>query len=347
MAKLSMSPMILTPGMFYELIMQPAFADIAPDFNGTYNGLLSEFTVMPKVHLSLGQNLIDITRNQNILQRKDRSCNTNWKTIADSGARKIFVQELYGATKNCQEEFYAGCMKDFRTQAPRFQQMIVDIFRKAIGTDVMTNSYFGDVARADDAAGKLSWNKFDGIFTKIANYATDGTIPASQILAPLPSGEMTPTQAYDNLLAMELAQTDEMNEQEDLDKAYYIDYKWAYQYARYLEMTGVNTVKGVDYIQNGIPVLNFHGIPVFVERGWNRVLKALNAGNIAHAGVLTLRKNFVFGTNDEYGGGAMLNQALRVWWSDDMEEWRQKAYLTGGTELIAPKQVIFGITNIA
>lgn len=335
----------MEPGLFYELIVQPNLNDIAAGFNGSYLGGLQEFTIMPNVSLGLGQGLIDITRRRNILQRKDRSCNTNWSKVGSTGDRRVYVNELYGAVKNCQEEFYDGCWKDFRNQAPMFQQMITQIMQEALGIDMVTNAFFGDVKREELA--DFSLNKYDGVVTKIGKYIDDGTIPAGQVLAALPSGAMTPLQAYNNLKALVEGRSDIMKMQPPTEQGIYIDYEWGYQYAEYLKSTVMNTTNAINVIVNGIPVLNFDGIPIFIEPTWTPVLGVLNGGTMAHMGYLTIRRNMVFGTNKTYGGGPNNDQAYRIWYSNDEDVWKEKMHLVAGTEIIAPSQIVFGITNIA
>jgi len=352
-----MENLVLNPGAFYKLIMQPAFADLTPDYNGAYTGMFEDFTIFPEVSLARGQRMIDVFTNTSVLQRKDRSCKTNWTQIGTSDNRLLTVAELYGATSQCFEEFYAGDFRDFRSTAPEFLEFIVNRFKKIIWKDIMTNSYFGDVNRQDDDVadpiiGPVSWNKYDGVFKKMANYINLGTIPATQstALAALPSGEMDPTTAYNSLKAMFDAQNDIMLGMEDLDLAYYIDYKWAHAYARYLTAAGVETVKAIDYIQNGVPVLSFEGIPIFVNRAWNPILRKLNkisgTPTEAHAGVLTIRKNFCFGTDKSYGGGPLLDQAFEVYYDYYDREWKVRMDLVAGTEIIAPQHVVLSMTNL-
>jgi hypothetical protein len=62
-----------------------------------------------------------------------------------------------------------------------------------------------------------------------------------------------------------------------------------------------------------------------------------------HAAVLTLRNNWIFATNKEYGGGADENEALVVWYSYDDDEWKWKAYGTYGTEIIAPQHTVVAV----
>lgn len=349
----TVQPLIMDPALYYALIMQPTFADIAPDFNGSYEGLLSQFTVMPNVALGLGQPLVDITNNVGILQRKDRSCNTNWKTVGSTANRRIFVSELYGAVKNCEEQFYDGCWKDFREANATFKSFIVKYFGKAISTDIMTNAWFGDVSRPDDAGPVgWSWNKFDGIVSKLAKYINSGDIAASQyftVTCTGAGGAMTPTDAYNNLKKLFESRSQLMKALPDSTLGIHINYEWAYQYGEYLKSTGNNTIFAIDYIQNGVPVLKYNGVPIYVENIWDPVLYALNGSAQAHMGIMTIRMNFVFGTNKNYGGGPDLasKQALRVWYSEDEEVWKYKQHLVGGTEIIAPKQVVVAVSDTA
>jgi len=138
---------------------------------------------------------------------------------------------------------------------------------------------------------------------------------------------------------------------EDLDLGFYIDYRWAHAYSRYLTGAGVQTVKAIDYIQNGVPVMDFEGIPIFVNRLWNPVLRKLNkvSGTLteAHMGILTIRKNLCFGTDKNYGGGPLLNQAFEVYYDWHDRQWKVVMDLVAGTEIIAPQHVVFNITNMS
>lgn len=344
------SPLIISPLALFELIIYPSFEAILPEFTGYYNGALSEFTVMDEVSLANGQPLIDMFGNQNFLKRKDASCKTDWSKVARTRGRKIYTQELYGAVENCQDEFYTGALKDFRKYNAKFRNYIIDFFRKGMGVDLAVNSYFGDVDRPDDdnaeAGRRWNWNKYDGVFKRIGNYIADGVIPAGQVMAALPSGEINPADAYDIFKDAYDKQDPIMDGLPDLEKGFYVDKKLAKAYDRYLQSIGQSSEKGVSYIKNGVPDLMFEGIPIYVEPIWDPVLQKLNAGTQAHSLVLTVSKNWVFGTNKNYGGGPDMNQGLRIWWSDDDEVWRQKMYLTGGTEILMPEYTVFGMTNI-
>ena len=350
----------LNPNYFFKTFLQPAMLDLVPEYSGVYTGMFEDFTVFPKVSLAKGAPLIDVFTNKSVLQRRDRSCNMNWKQIGTSSNRKLYVTELYGATSQCWEQFYDGDFKDFRDTAPQFLNIITERFRRMIWTDLAINSYFGDTTRPDDDVtdtilGNMNWNSYDGIQKKIINYINAGTIPSSQNLAQsgtyLPSGVMTPDQAYNALVAMYESRNDIMFGLDDMDLAFYIDKRWAYYYSQYLIQAGVNTVKAIDYIQDGVPVLNFQGIPIFVNKLWNPVLSHLNkTGGVpteAHMGILTIRKNFCFGTDQDYGIGPMNDVGFRIWWDETNQQWRTLSGLVAGTELIAPQHTVYSCTQLA
>jgi hypothetical protein len=339
---MNMQPLIVNSHALYELIVQPHFNDMMEGFTGYYNGTLSEFTVFNKVSLAKGTPIIDIFTKTNILQRKDASCKTNWKQIAKGSTRKITVDEIYSAVEDCQEEFYQGCLKDFRNQSPMFRNIILDFFKKAVGMDVATNSYFGDISRAD--TDEFSLNKFDGIFTKYAEYIAGANQYSPVVLGAIPS-VITPTDAYNIFDSAFQKRTRVMRHQLKTDLGFYVDENLAEALEKYY--ASIQEKNGqIGYYVNGVPELKFRGVPVFVEPTWTPVLESLNGGNPAHAMIFTVRQNFIFGTNDTYGGGANLNQGLRVWWSEDDEVWRYKMHLCAGTEIASPHNTVFAITNI-
>lgn len=329
----------------FELLVQPMYADLLPDYTGAYDGALHEFTVVDNVSLANGTPLVDIFSKGagSILKRRDGSCKTDWSTVATTSSRRIKVTELYGAVEECQEGFYQGCLADLRSKNAMFRDKVLMYFQKLLRSALAQNSYFGDVTRAGDPTDFFSWNAFDGIFTKIAQYIALGTIPAAQHFS-IPAGPLAPADAYTALKTAYDAQNDILSNLPDNQKAIYIDKKTAKAYERYLISIGQNSCCGVSYVINGIPTLLFEGIPIVVEPIWDGMLKALNGGVEAHAIILTISGNFIFGTDKSYGGGANLDQALRIWWSEDDEVWRYKMYLVAGTELYAPQHVIIGTT---
>lgn len=340
-----MERLIISAEALYDIIIQPTFSGVDENFTGQFTGTLGEFTVDDNVSLAKGNPIIDIFSKRNILQRKDASCKTNWSQIAKGSSRKLIVDELYGAVEDCQEEFYRGCLADFRNQSPKFQQMILQFFKKALATDFASNAYFGDVTRAGDPQGNWSWNKFDGVFSKYAKYLSGGGDLKPVALSAIPQGSITGSEAYAIFDEAFKKQTAEMKGELLTNKAFYVSDSLAQALYDYYISIG-NNAGNIGYIEGGIPVLKFKGIPVFVEPTWDPILTALNSGVQAHALVLTIRGNFMFGTNKNYGGGANLDQALRVWWSEDDEVWRYKMHLTAGTEIASPQNSVLALTEI-
>lgn len=340
-----MEPLIIPSHALYELIIHPNFNDIAKDYTGSYNGTLNEFTVYDEVSLSNGTSILDIFSKRNNLQRKDASCKTNWKQIAKGSARKITIDELYGATEDCQEEFYQGCLKDFAEFNPRFRRMILEFFKSSIRTDIASNSYFGDISRSGDPNNQWSWNVFDGIFVKYAKYIEKGGDLAPIVLNAIPSGNISGADAYAIFKEAYEKQPFILQGESSANKAFYVSWDLANGLKNYYQQVGMNGGI-IGYIMNGIPTLMFEDIPVFVEPIWKPILTQLNGGVTAHALILTLRGNFIFGTNKNYGGGKDKKQSLRVWWSEDDEVWRYKMHLAAGTEIASPQNSVLALTEI-
>ena len=74
---------------YYELLVKPHFADLLPD--GAFNGTLGEFSVMDDV--SSKRKIVDILGTQNILKRRDASCNIVFSPVGKASIRQIEVDE--------------------------------------------------------------------------------------------------------------------------------------------------------------------------------------------------------------------------------------------------------------
>jgi hypothetical protein len=336
----------LSPQEYYDLVLQPAFADINPGAS-MYPDTLHNFRVVDNVSLVTGMSMIDVFQKQNFLRRKDRSCETVWSTVGTTASRKLTVSELVSATKLCQEEFYDGDLRDLRSQPKIFRDLTMGILTAGTRADMLVNCYFGSVTRADDPTKVWNWNSFDGIVQKIAEYIADGTIPAGQIMTALPSGAITPLQAYNALEEAYQKRSTLMKTLPGMVLEFTIDLAFAEAYEQYLISTGMPSTMGPTLIMNGIPALKYRGIPIYVENTFNPVLTALNGGTEAHMCILTIGNNFTFGTNKKYGGGANLDQAVRFWYDETDDVWRKKMHMVAGTQLRSAQHVVFGMTNIA
>lgn len=327
---------------FYEVIVLPAFQDLIPT-NYPYQGTLSEFTIMDDV--SSKRSIIDIRRQQNILQRRDASCEINYKKIFGTSNRTISVDEFYSATKLCRNELYQGCLRDWRQNKAAFEEKIQPYFQAAIMTDVATNSYFGDTARIVAPNAIWNTNTFDGIFKWIKMYYAAGVIPTTQSIAIADGTDYTatPTAAYTLLKGMYDKQNMILRSSLPKDKAFYVSQEIASGYEDYLIATGT-TANGYVDIVNGIKTLAFKGIPIFVEPIFTPVITELK-GSIGYAAVLTYRTNFIFATDKSYGEGPNGDEALRIFWSDDEMVWKWQFFMKAGTQIALPEHVIFALSS--
>ena len=334
-------PFEVTPLSFHELIVQPMFGDTlgadggnltSPSTeDGDWNLVDNERSRVP---------VIDLFGKANLMKRRDSTCKLIYSTVGRLGARYIEDQPLYFAVEDCQAEFYQGAFRDFRKQDfDVFGQHMMPIVENAVKTDIYTNKYFGDESRAADPSGQISWNRYNGIWTQYLKYVTQGLIAAPIAIA---GGTITPSAANTLLDTMYASQDGIMENWDDADKCFYVNKDIYDAYGDYLLTVNSGALSLAD-IQAGRAVLYKKGIQIKWKK-WNNVLKALNGGTKAHAAILTLRGNFLFKTNSKHGGGPELNQAVRVWWSDDEGVWKTVIEMTGGTEISAPQHSVLAIT---
>lgn len=329
---------------FFEAVIQPAFADIVPP-GFPYRGTLNEFTLMDDVPSK--RTIIDIRRVQNILQRRDASCDINYKKVVGATTRQISTEEIYGATQFCRNEFYKGALKDWRGDDPFFGDKILPYFQSAVNVDIASNSYFGDVQRVVPTTAQWSTNIFDGVFTWLKRYTTSGVIPSAQTVAIADGTDYTtsPTSAYNLLKALYDKQSALMYSFEDLQKAFYVSKEIAKGYEDYLIAAGQNAL-GYVTLTTGIRVLAYKGIPIFEESIWTPIITELK-GSAGYAAVLTLRGNFVFATDSEYGEGPDGKTALVVWYDMRDEKWLYKLFLKAGTQIALPEFVVYALSSWA
>lgn len=339
-----LTPFRVEPRKFHELVVMPQFGDIIDDETGSVVIPSSEegdWIVMDDVVVS--RPVIDLFGNQNILKRRDATCKLIYSPVGRLGNREIKTEKLYAATEDCQEEFYQGAFEDYSQENFNvFGEKVMPLMSKGVASDLYSNKYFGDVTRPADVNGIWSWNKFDGIFTQYQNYITQNIVPAAQTFS-IPSGQLTPQQAYDAL-------KNAFNRQDGLlkmfsrnDKAFYVNVDVAEAYWDWLVAAGHSTI---EQRMAGNTRLTFKGIEIR-EKAWDGILTALNEGTEAHAIILTLKGNFIYGTESGYGGGPRRNEAIRVWWSDDDNVWKRQIHMKAGTQIAAPQHSVIGLTELA
>lgn len=339
-----LTPFTVTPLALNELIVVPQFGD-SIDSSGVPvpSDEEGDWQIMNNVVHT--RSILDIFGGQNILKRRDATCKLIYSPVARMGARYILVEKLYAATEDCQEEFYQGAFEDFRNEdRETIWNNVMPILEKGFATDIYTNKYFGDVTRVPDPEQVWSWNKFDGIFTWYARYIADGTIPSDQTFAITAGagGVLTPTQANTALATAYASQDALMDNFDDDNKVFYVDKKLAEAYHDYVVQSGQTVMRER---MSGKPILFFKGIELKIKR-WDGILRALNGGDDqAHAVILTLKGNWIFGTDSNYGGGPRRNEAVRLWYSNDDDVWRRQIHLKAGTQIAAPQFSVFGMTT--
>lgn len=339
---MEMQTLVIDSLSFFEAVIQPAFADIIPA-GFPFRGSLNEFTLMDNVPSS--RNIIDIRRTQNILQRRDASCDINYKKVVGASTRKISTEEVYGATQFCRNEFYKGCLKDWRAKDPLFAEKILPYFQGAINTDIASNAYFGDVDRIVASTAQWSTNVFDGVFKWMKTYINGGVIPSAQTASIGDGTDMigTPTNAYNLLKSLYYKQPVLMNSFTDMQKAFYVSKEIRQGYEEYLVATGAS---GGNYavIESGIKAPLFKGIPVLDEPIWTPIITEIK-GSAGYAAVLTLRGNFVFATDSSYGEGEDGNTALEVWYEKKDMTWYYRIFMKAGTQIALPEFICIAMTS--
>lgn len=333
-------PFRVAPKAFHELVIMPQFGDFLEGDALVPSPEEGDWQIMDDVVYQ--RPIIDLFGNQNILKRRDATCKLIYSAVGRLGARYIRTEKLYAATEDCVEEFYQGCFEDYEQQNfDLFFEQVMPILYKGIAADMYSNKYFGDISRPSDVNGTWSWNKFDGIFTQLAKYVASGVIPADQTFA-IPSGQLTPQQAHDAIKAAYDAQDFILAGYDDDMKAIYVNKKLASAYHDWLVLSGQTTITD---LMSGQPKLFYKGIEVKVKK-WDGVLAALNGGVQAHAILLTLRGNWLYGADSKYGGGPRRNEAVRIWWSDDDNVWKRQVHVKAGTEIAAPQYTVIGLTEM-
>lgn len=330
---------------FFESIIAPAFSDQAVGAQG-FSGTLNEFTVMNNVVSS--RKIIDIRRHQNIMQRRDASCDIVYKNLFGASVRKITVTEIYGAVKFCKNEFYQGCLKEFRGKDPLFGNKIQPYFQKAINTDFTTNAYFGDVDRTNVVSHEFSTDLFDGIFKWLKLYTTSGVIPAAQTISIVNGTDYkaTPVAAYNLLKALYDAQPKLMKTFTKGELAFYVSPEILEGYEDYLVATGQGNTSYIDDVATGRRVPTYKGVAILSEPLWTPVITELK-GSEGYAAILTIRGNFIFATDKDYGedDGSGTDKALIVWYDQEHFTWKYVMFLKAGTQIALPEFICYALSS--
>lgn len=324
---------------YYELLVLPQFADLVPP-GVPYS--MNEFTIMDNVPSS--RPIVDIKGVQNIMQRRDASCDINYKKVLGATIRKISTEEIYGATQFCRNEFYQGCLKDWRNNDPVFANKILPFFLKAINADIASNAWFGDVERVAPVTNVWSTDIFDGVFKWIKRYIAANVIPASQTITIADGTDYTatPASAYNLLKSMYEKQSLLMYALPDSQKVFTVSKEIARGYEDYLISIGIQAT-GYTLVTNGINRLAYKGIPVIEKELWTPIITELK-GSPGYAAMLTIKGNFVFATDSNYGEGPDGKTAMEVWYETKDMTWYYRFFMKAGTQVALPEHTIVALS---
>lgn len=320
-------------------VIAPAFQDLTN--TDMFQGTLPEFTLMDNVKSKAP--IIDIKRTQNILQRRDTSCDLNYKKLMGATNRIITVDELYAATKQCKNAFYTDALKDWRNGDPLFGNRILPFFKRAVATDVLSNAWFGDISRIKIVNSEWSTTEFDGVFKWIQTYFNAGVIRAEQgFNTPVTDMRANPATAYGIIKSLYDKQNPLMRAYAPTDKAFYVHPAIAEGYKDYLRSLGNGDKDTLIMYANGVSISTYNGIPIIPEPTWEPIMYELYGENKT-AAILTLRGNMVFATDKEYGEGENLDQALMVWYEKKDLSWYFQQFLKAGTQIALPEFIVFAV----
>lgn len=327
---------VINGPQFFQTIIAPSFGELV-EGKDVRNGYFGEFTVLDDVPYE--QKILTLKGLRNILKRVDASCQTDYDKIMRGSGRKVSVTELGGAVQFCQDEFYQGCLKQWQSGDPLFLPNIVNFFKTAIAQDLISLIYFGDVARVE-AGDPEGWNtnKIDGVYTILAKMAASRDLPSAQTMN-IPNGDISASNAKAYLESMYKKMSPLMKLVPKDALGFYIDQEWADAYEDYLISVGSTDSAGVNFVQDGIKVRAYKGIPIFSNPFWNPILNQIASAD-AHFGVLTFRGNFIFATDKTYGAGPNADQALVVWYDYETDSWKWKTKMKAGTQVALIDQAV-------
>lgn len=338
-----LKPFLVSPKAFHEVVVMPMFGDVLGEDGEVLIPSTEEGDWQVVDNSRNRVPIMDIFGSTNLLKRRDATCKLIYSPVARLGNRWITDENLYAATEDCLDEFYQGCFEDYENENWEvFGQHIMPILYKGTATDIFTNKYFGDITRASDPNDIHSWNKFDGIWKHYFDYVEQEIVEEPIDIA---AGVLSASAAYALLQEMYQAQDEILDAMNDEDKAFYVSKSIYDAYGDWLISTSNNGALSLTDLQSGRARLFFKGIELKPKK-WNGILKALNGGTQAHAAILTVRGNFLYKTDSNYGGGRKRNEAVKMWYSDDENVWKRQVHTRGGTQIAAPQHSVLAITEM-
>lgn len=340
---------IIEPLAMFDAIVHPSITDLLPAGTGAYDGVMQDFVVMDDVPYK--RPIVDLTKKYNILAARDKSCALVYKQIGTTDLRDIETRQLFAGTQMCKHEFYQGALRDWANKdSETFGNKITPFFLDAVRTDLATNAWFGDDTRTNTGQYAFSVTAFNGIFKWIATYISNGKIAAAQTFTPAATNYRDPANYGDAFAAIDAAwqkQTVLLQNIPGENKVIYCDQAVLDGYRGYVRSLGTTTDKLEVAFGGGMKTLDsYNGIPIVAVPIWAPVLQDMN-GNTGyhHAVILTIRRNFIFATDKNYGEGPNNDQALVIWYYQKELSWYYQQFLMAGTQIALPEFIVFGITE--
>jgi len=337
-----MKKYVITSEEFAQVYIDPSFQDLVPTM--PYNSTLFDWTPYDLKGKTSTQ-IINLRRTGNILQRRDASCDLNYKNFMGTALRKMTIDEVYAATRHCPHSFYQGALKDFRKNDPLFEKNIEPFFRSAISTDLLSNGYFGSLNRVQSPTSVYNTTTYKGVLEWLKDYQAAGVLPANQAFTisnvDLRQNPATALAVLDNAYNK---QNLLMRNMAPADKAFYVSQNIVDGLENYYRSLGQTTPNLVAQYQNGVKVYAHNNVIILVEPLFEPILAELSGNPNAALCILTLRGNFSYGYDSLYGEGENLDEAFRLWYDDKELSWYYQMFLKAGTQVALPEHVVYGIT---
>lgn len=98
---------------------------------------------------------------------------------------------------------------------------------------------------------------------------------------------------------------------------------------------------------NGMPVMSIKNIPVYINPKLDQMMgQILGTGYTGYSAILQPNKNFLYGMDETYSDpNKNRNTAFEAWYERKDQSWYTRAYVTGGTEILSPQNIVYSITD--
>jgi hypothetical protein len=128
--------------------------------------------------------------------------------------------------------------------------------------------------------------------------------------------------------------------------AYYVSPEIYEGYRQYLVTTGSGNTSYITDVVTGRETPGYNGIRIFEEPLWTPTITDIK-GSAGYAAILTVRGNFIFATDKNYGedNGTGKDVALIIWYDQEHFTWKYMMFLKAGTQIALPEFVVYAISS--